>query len=71
MIWYKSCPRCEKGDMILDEDNYKNCLQCGYVQYSATQLDISNELVKLLQFLDGSEKTMVGELRRKVAAVAL
>jgi Zn ribbon nucleic-acid-binding protein len=36
MIWkFKSCPRCDKGDLYLDEDlfekrKYWGCLQCGY-----------------------------------------
>ena len=31
MIWFKSCPRCQVGDMTLDEDGDRLCLQCGYV----------------------------------------
>ena len=36
MFWFKSCPRCIRGDMTLDEDGDKICLHCGHVQYSVT-----------------------------------
>ncbi len=35
MIWYKSCPKCGKGDLMLERDLvgfYRQCLQCGYMQ---------------------------------------
>lgn len=35
MIWLKSCPRCEMGDVIVDRDIYGwnvLCLQCGYMK---------------------------------------
>ena len=35
MIWFKSCPRCQRGDVILDRDIYSwyvQCLQCGYMK---------------------------------------
>ena len=31
MVWLKSCPRCQNGDMYLDEDSCKHCMQCGHV----------------------------------------
>ena len=34
MIWFKSCSRCKQGDMTLDEDGDRLCLQCGHVQRS-------------------------------------
>ncbi len=33
MVWLKSCPGCERGDLMLEEerDGCKvKCLQCGY-----------------------------------------
>jgi hypothetical protein len=36
MVWYKSCPRCEVGDMVPDQEGDRLCLQCGYMDYSAT-----------------------------------
>ena len=35
MVWLKECPRCKNGDLYLDEDGCRNCMQCGYVQYPA------------------------------------
>ena len=35
MIWFKSCPRCETGAVVLDKDFYGKhimCLQCGYMK---------------------------------------
>ena len=31
MLWMQSCPRCQNGDMYLDQDDCKHCMQCGYV----------------------------------------
>ena len=44
MIWYKSCPRCSRGDLYLDEDDCKHCLQCGYTQGAALQEPVNPEL---------------------------
>ena len=33
MVWLKSCPRCERGDLMLEAEREGwsiNCLQCGY-----------------------------------------
>ena len=35
MMWLKGCSRCVTGDLYLDEDNVKHCMQCGHVQYPA------------------------------------
>ena len=35
MLWFKSCPKCERGDVVLQKDFYGPhflCLQCGYVR---------------------------------------
>lgn len=35
MIWAKSCPKCGKGDLMLERDLYgwyRQCVQCGYLQ---------------------------------------
>ena len=42
MIWFKACPRCRVGDLVLDQDLYGwniLCLQCGYMKdvYGAAQ----------------------------------
>ena len=33
MFWLKTCPRCTTGDMYLDEDSSRHCMQCGLIQY--------------------------------------
>ena len=43
MTWIKSRPRCKLGDMTLVEDDYRLCLQCGYVQYSAAEPGVAPE----------------------------
>ena len=35
-MWFKSCPRCNNGDMYLDEDNDRHCMQCGFKEYWST-----------------------------------
>ena len=35
MVWLKECPRCKNGDLYLDQDDCRHCMQCGYVQYPA------------------------------------
>ena len=35
MVWLKSCPRCERGDLMLEAEREGwsiNCLQCGYTR---------------------------------------
>lgn len=35
MMWFKSCPRCRTGDMILEQDEYgyrAKCVQCSYAK---------------------------------------
>ena len=34
MLLLKACPRCQRGDLIVEREEYGpvvNCLQCGYV----------------------------------------
>lgn len=34
MMWLKSCPRCDRGDLKEDKDmygQYVHCLQCGHM----------------------------------------
>ena len=30
-MWLKACPRCQRGDMYLDEDDCRHCMHCGYI----------------------------------------
>ena len=35
MVWLKSCPRCERGDLMLEAEREGwsiSCLQCGYTK---------------------------------------
>ena len=52
MMYLKSCPRCETGDMYLDEDNSRHCFQCGYVQAGPAGAD---RLADLLQTIATEE----------------
>ena len=40
-IWVtKSCPRCIKGNLIIDSDEdgfYESCIMCGYIKYFPMQ----------------------------------
>ena len=54
MIWLKSCPRCVGGDMVLDEDSSKRCLQCGHVEYPPGWGLTDLRLARLLG-MDGDE----------------
>ena len=41
MLWLKSCPRCDKGDLYQDNDIYGRyilCLQCGYYLTEAEEV---------------------------------
>ncbi len=45
MIWFKSCPRCHIGDLILERDvygEYAECLSCGFVK------DLDQETIRTL-----------------------
>ena len=35
MVWFKSCPKCQTGDLLLARDRYGthvHCVQCGYTK---------------------------------------
>ena len=35
MVWLKSCPKCQTGDLLLARDRYGthvDCVQCGYTK---------------------------------------
>ena len=48
MMWLKACPRCTNGDMYLDEDELKHCMQCGFIQGS---VDVTSPQLELARFL--------------------
>ena len=48
MIWTNSCPRCKQGAPYLDEDDSKQCLQCGYVRHLPVDPTAAIELARRL-----------------------
>ncbi len=54
MMWSKSCPRCERGDVLFEEErdgSRMRCAQCGYSRevdshYEASQVLQKGELTK-------------------------
>ena len=52
-MWLKACLRCKLGDVVLDEDGLRHCLQCGHIQYSSADPTIASELAQLLRMDDG------------------
>lgn len=34
-MWFKSCPKCRTGDVVLEKDKYGwhiQCIQCGFLK---------------------------------------
>ena len=52
MMLLKSCPRCKQGDLYLNGDDDKHCLQCGYVEYQTSNALLA---IDLERFLGGNE----------------
>ena len=54
MMWFKSCPRCERGDVIFEENRdggRMRCAQCGFSRevdsrYEASQVLQQGELTR-------------------------
>jgi hypothetical protein len=49
MIWFKACPRCMNGDLVLSEDRYgkyQQCFQCGHVVYPREEMTVPQETGK-------------------------
>ena len=55
MMWLKACPRCKTGDLYLDGDNSRHCMQCGHIQHSVDQIAIAYDLARVLR-RDGLEE---------------
>ncbi len=48
MMWSKSCPRCERGDVLCEEERYAyrlRCAQCGF----SREVDSRYEASQVLQ----------------------
>ena len=47
MVWFKSCPRCDKGDIMFEQDTDGcriKCVQCGYSQATDSQYQANKML---------------------------
>ncbi len=65
MLWYKDCPRCEIGDMYLDEDDARHCMQCGYKQYT-TAAAMEPETARLFNLEDVLNGSVGSETKREL-----
>ena len=48
MMWFKSCPRCDRGDMLFEEEREGcrvKCVQCGF----SREVDSRYEVNRVLQ----------------------
>ncbi len=71
MFLFKACPRCQTGDLHLDEDDSKHCMQCGHVQHGANGGGILAGLSELVA-AQGGETMRVGSRRlRRTEDVAV
>ena len=67
MMWLKSCPRCKLGDVTLDEDGDRLCLQCGHIQRSVSEPALAPETAKPLRnYRSKTERTAIHEVQRRV-----
>ncbi len=51
MVWFKSCPRCDKGDITFEQDRdgcRVKCVQCGYSKDTASQYQAARMLEESL-----------------------
>lgn len=48
MIWFKSCPRCERGDVIFEEESEGCRIKCAQCDYSL-EVDSRYEATLVLQ----------------------
>ena len=60
MLWLRSCPRCQTGDLYLDGDDSKHCLQCGYIDYQTGGSSALVDLEQALQTVLRREATAAG-----------
>ena len=56
MMWFKACPRCRSGDLYLDGDDSRHCMQCGYIQYSSNETNTAAGLMPLVDLDDGRSR---------------
>ena len=47
MMWFKSCPRCERGDVLFEEERdgcRVRCAQCGFSREVGSRYEASRVL---------------------------
>ena len=71
MLWLKACPRCQTGDLYLDEDDSKHCMQCGHIQYAANSAGILAGLSELVTAQGGKTRRAGSIVSRPTEAVAV
>lgn len=65
MIWYKDCPRCKVGDMNLDEDDARHCMQCGYKEYT-TMAAMEPDMARLFNLEDVLNNALISKTKREL-----
>ena len=63
MIWFKACPRCRLGDLYLDGDDSRRCLQCGYIRYSSGTTNAAPRPLPMADPDDGRTKFAATSVR--------
>ena len=70
MMWFKACPRCKRGDMNLNEDGDRLCLQCGHTQRLVADPAHAAGFANLGQTGEGSTKSMFADTARREVILA-
>ena len=71
MLFLKACPRCQTGDLYLDEDDSKHCMQCGHIQHAANSGGILAGLAELVTAQGGETRRAGSRRSRRSEAVAV
>ena len=64
MIWFKACPRCQRGDLALEVDQhgrYFLCLQCGHTK------EVEDAHVRMVTLASRRESRAFKELAARCA----
>lgn len=70
-MWFKSCPRCQMGDVVLDRDihgRYILCLQCGYMKDLGAGVQVDTVFHRLRGTNFPSREGRVAPLEREYSA---
>ena len=71
MFMFKACPRCQTGDLYLDEDDSKHCMQCGHIQHAANSGGILAGLSELVTARGGEAMRTGSRRSRRTETVAV